>query len=239
MIKHHAALLTSTMSGRTKNGADWELVTAEAEWTARPGHQVVVTQDRFVLFGGFGLGFDITVPANPMDLWVSTNGKNWKKASDAPWNAESPADIKYDFDALSVPSIHGGTSILTFGGDRETFDFNDPLNYLNVDNDVWMFTAPKKKNPSTKVKLDQNKPNPVFNNTTISYSIPHKGKVMVVVYDLGGNRIKLLTSKMQPPGEHSCQWNGRDQHGRIVPPGIYVAKLQYGDTTRAIRMIKK
>ena len=33
-------------------------------------------------------------------------------------------------------------SILTFGGDRETFDFTDPLNYLNVDNDVWRFAPP-------------------------------------------------------------------------------------------------
>jgi len=26
-----------------------------------------------------------------------------------------------------------------FGGGRETFNFVDPLNYLNVDDDVWRF----------------------------------------------------------------------------------------------------
>ena len=31
-------------------------------------------------------------------------------------------------------------SIFTFGGDRETFNFADPLNYLRVDNDVWSFS---------------------------------------------------------------------------------------------------
>ena len=60
---------------KSKNGKDWELVTANAPWPARPGHQVVVAQDRLVLFGGFGLGPDITQPANPMDIWQSNNGK--------------------------------------------------------------------------------------------------------------------------------------------------------------------
>ena len=46
-------------------------------------------------------------------------------------------NVKYDFDALVV----GGGRVLTFGGDRETFDFADPENYLRVDNDVWSFGA--------------------------------------------------------------------------------------------------
>ena len=29
--------------------------------------------------------------------------------------------------------------MLTLGGDRETFDFADPENYLRVDRDVWSF----------------------------------------------------------------------------------------------------
>jgi hypothetical protein len=35
-----------------------------------------------------------------------------------------------------------GPRVLTFGGDRETFDFTDPENYLRVDNDVWTFAPP-------------------------------------------------------------------------------------------------
>jgi hypothetical protein len=32
--------------------------------------------------------------------------------------------------------------VLTFGGDRETFDVADPENYLRIDNDVWTFAPP-------------------------------------------------------------------------------------------------
>ena len=69
---------------------------------------------------------------------------SWEQVSDSPWNAGSPEEIKYDFDVLVVQGGQSGLrpSIFTFGGDRETFDFTDPTNYLNVDNDVWRFSLP-------------------------------------------------------------------------------------------------
>ena len=132
---------------RSRDGSHWELVTAAADWAPRPGHQVLVLLNHFILFGGFGLSTDPDDPfkaANPMDVWVSKNGADWTQVSDAPWNAATPEEIKYDFDALAVTGGRGGQrpSIYTFGGDRETFDFTDPDNYLNVDNDVWQFAPP-------------------------------------------------------------------------------------------------
>jgi len=133
---------------RTRDGANWELVTDTAEWPARPGHQVVVMKNHFILFGGFGLSTDPNAPfkpSNPMDMWTSKDGAHWTQISDSPWNAASPEDIKYDFDALVVNQgwwFKRTSSIYTFGGDRETFDFADPENYLNVDNDVWQFSLP-------------------------------------------------------------------------------------------------
>ena len=55
-----------------------------------------------------------------------------------PW----AACISYDFKALAVTGGRGGLlpSIFTFGGDRETFNFADPSNYLRVDNDVCRFS---------------------------------------------------------------------------------------------------
>ena len=125
---------------RSRDGRRWQRVAKHASWSPRPGHMAVVIKDHIVLFGGFGVAYDFTqnppkfIPGNPMDVWISRNGADWKQVDDAPWNAESPADVKYDFDALAI-----GNTIYTFGGDRETFDFSDPFNYLNVDNDVWTY----------------------------------------------------------------------------------------------------
>ena len=116
---------------RSRDGASWELVTEAAGWSPRPGHQCAISFDHIVCWGGFGR------PENPMDVWVSPDGATWEQVSDSPWNAESTDDIKYDFEGIAV-----GDVIYTFGGDRETFDFEDPTNYLRVDNDVWRYAMP-------------------------------------------------------------------------------------------------
>ncbi len=116
---------------RSSDGSTWELVTDEAGWSPRPGHQCAVVSDNIVCFGGFGLD------ENPRDVWVSPDGATWTQVSDSPWNATTSEEIKYDFEAFSLDG-----AIYTFGGDRETFDFSDPNNYLRVDNDVWRYALP-------------------------------------------------------------------------------------------------
>jgi hypothetical protein len=226
---------------RTKDGTNWELVTAEAEWSARPGHQVVVAQDRFVLFGGFGIGFDPSIAANPMDVWTSNKGKVWKKVSDAPWNAISPADIKYDFDALTVRSRWGKSdAIYTFGGDRETFDFDDDENYKKVDNDVWKYALANKmdhlyRNENLLV-FYQNWPNPFINFTEISYETPRDGHVQLNIYNAYGKLVKVLVNKNQKAGKYNCSWNGLDYNGKYVGEGMYFARISAGGESKFIKL---
>ena len=133
---------------RSKDGYHWTQVTPNAGWSPRPGHQCEILFGYFICFGGFGLSEDPTdpfKPSNPVDIWVSPNGANWKQlggTASPPWNADSPADIKYDFAAFSVYFVDGRfkPSIFTFGGDRETFDPFDFLGFTKVDNDTWKFS---------------------------------------------------------------------------------------------------
>jgi hypothetical protein len=123
---------------RSSDGASWELVTADAGWAPRPGHQCGVIQGSFICFGGFGY------PDNPTDVWASNEGATWELLDTPPWNARGSDDIKYDFDIIVTDpyDAQGDPAIYTFGGDRETFDFNDPVNYLRIDDDVWRFAPP-------------------------------------------------------------------------------------------------
>lgn len=120
---------------RSTDGAAWELVTDAAGWSPRPGHVCKVMSGQFVCFGGFGL------IENPMDMWVSPDGDSWTQLPQVPWNAAEPAAIRYDFDALVTVGPDGAETLLTLGGDRETFDFTDPDNWTRVDNDVWAFAG--------------------------------------------------------------------------------------------------
>ncbi|MBT8208769.1 MAG: hypothetical protein HKN94_09245 [Acidimicrobiales bacterium] len=119
---------------RSVDGASWDLVAPEAGWSPRPGHVCEVLYGEFVCFGGFGL------IENPMDIWASADGATWRELADIPWGAEQPEQMRYDFDSL-VTETPDGAVLLTFGGDRETFDFADPDNWTRVDNDVWAFAS--------------------------------------------------------------------------------------------------
>lgn len=117
---------------RSTNGIDWELIDESAGWSPRPGHQCEALADEVVCFGGFGL------IENPMDQWTTADGAEWELLNAAPWNVTDQADVKYDFDSIVVVT-DAGPEVFTFGGDRETFDFSDPDNWLRVDDDVWRF----------------------------------------------------------------------------------------------------
>ncbi|MEZ5244058.1 MAG: hypothetical protein R2707_03100 [Acidimicrobiales bacterium] len=115
---------------KTPDGIEWTRVTEAAAWSPRPGHQCELLGEEFVCFGGFGL------IENPDDVWRSPDGIEWTLLPGRPWNAAEPADVRYDFDSITIET-ETGPAILTVGGDRETFDFSDPENYLRVDDDVW------------------------------------------------------------------------------------------------------
>ncbi len=128
---------------RSRDGASWELVTPSAGWSPRPGHQCVVLLDQIVCFGGYGEFPGLPpVPANPTDIWTSRDGRTWTHLpppAAPPWNGFSPAEMKYDFDALVVSGGRAGLrpSIMTFGGDRERFGLPSEVNAFLIDNDVW------------------------------------------------------------------------------------------------------
>jgi hypothetical protein len=130
---------------RSRDGASWELVTAAAGWSPRPGHQCVEMLSQIVCFGGYGEVPGLPpIPANPTDMWTSRDGKTWielKAPAAPPWNGRSPEDMRYDFDALVFSGGRAGLrpSILTFGGDRERFGLPSDVNAFLIENDVWQF----------------------------------------------------------------------------------------------------
>ena len=47
----------------------------------------------------------------------------------------------------------------------------------------------------------------------------------VAIYDLTGRRVKQLRSESLVSGIHGESWNGRDDDGRLAPPGIYIYRI--------------
>jgi hypothetical protein len=71
-------------------------------------------------------------------------------------------------------------------------------------------------------------PNPSTGKITIRYRLPGAESADMTVYDLLGRRVRVLESREHAPGLHSLTWDGRDEGGRRVAPGIYFCCLKSG-----------
>ena len=81
-------------------------------------------------------------------------------------------------------------------------------------------------------------PMPAFGAVTLSYALPRAGVVRLAVYDAFGRRVRALVSGVeQSAGEHRLRWDGRDEGGRSVAPGVYLAKLVAGGDVLERRLV--
>jgi hypothetical protein len=69
--------------------------------------------------------------------------------------------------------------------------------------------------------LSQNYPNPFNPTTRIEYSISKSTELEISVFNLLGQKIKVLFSGMQEAGNHSVEFNGEN-----LPSGIYLYQLK-------------
>ena len=49
--------------------------------------------------------------------------------------------------------------------------------------------------------------------------------VAVEIFDLSGRRVRQLVSQPRPAGFYSETWDGRDEQGALVPPGLYLCRV--------------
>jgi hypothetical protein len=69
-------------------------------------------------------------------------------------------------------------------------------------------------------------PNPLQSSSTIEYKVSDYGKISVEIYNIHGNRVKLLQDKVLSKGSYSLTWNGCDDQGRKVVPGLYICRMR-------------
>jgi predicted outer membrane repeat protein len=68
-------------------------------------------------------------------------------------------------------------------------------------------------------------PNPFRNHCQIKYECKEKGQQSIFVYDLQGKRVATLMDITGQPASGQLNWNGTDDYGRKLKPGIYIIEL--------------
>jgi hypothetical protein len=69
-------------------------------------------------------------------------------------------------------------------------------------------------------------PNPSDHGTNFGFRIANPEFVRLTLVDATGRVVRVLQNAMMPAGEHTRFWDGNDQSGRVVSPGLYFANLR-------------
>lgn len=90
-------------------------------------------------------------------------------------------------------------------------------------------------------ELKQNYPNPFNPGTTIRYTVRHAGvpvpNTVIEVFNILGQKIKLLVDEKQIPGSYSVLWDGTNEEGRRVSTGVYFYRIMRGDDSETKKMV--
>lgn len=64
----------------------------------------------------------------------------------------------------------------------------------------------------------------------IKYSIETTSEVEIVIYSIQAVVIATIFKGYQTPGNYIFTWNGRDDNGKLMPPGDYIAEVRIGNS---------
>ncbi len=195
-----------------------------------------------------------TVFAASTHLYRSTdNGQSWQAIADNLFYNNESGYIFSSKKGLIVPTL---TSfyLTTDGGDTwyDLIDFPQTINVWSAaqgPNDstvlMGMWNGLGKlviNDPVTPViehqpvpqsfQLSQNYPNPFNPTTTISYSLPKRAHVSLVVYNTLGELVATLVDGEQSPGIHEVKFDGSR-----FSSGIYLCRLVSNQSSKIIKMV--
>ena len=85
-------------------------------------------------------------------------------------------------------------------------------------------------------QLLQNYPNPFNPQTEISYNLSEDSPVKLTVYNMLGQKVKVLVDEYQSAGAKRVTWDGHNENGESVASGIYLYRLEAGKFTETKKM---
>lgn len=91
--------------------------------------------------------------------------------------------------------------------------------------------------PAPRVRFDRPRPNPARGDVRLDFALPAGARAELSVMDVGGRRVRELARGDRLTGTGSWVWDGRDDSGQPVPPGLYFARLRTGSEVLVRRMV--
>ncbi len=86
--------------------------------------------------------------------------------------------------------------------------------------------------------LLSNYPNPFNPSTNIVYTLSSSATVKLAIYNMLGQRVvTLVAGEAQLSGQHTVQWDGKDDIGNPVSSGVYLYRIEAGELVETSKMM--
>ena len=90
--------------------------------------------------------------------------------------------------------------------------------------------------PESYVLSVSSYPNPFNPRTTVSYTVPSRGRVRVAVYDVRGSLVTTLVDREHAAGAYNVEWDGLAA-GSALGSGVYFARIEHNGATRSKKLV--
>jgi hypothetical protein len=87
------------------------------------------------------------------------------------------------------------------------------------------------------VRFHPSRPSPFSSSTYLGFTLPRAEHVHLAVYDLDGRRVRTLTDRPLDAGTHQLTWDGCNEEGAPLAPGVYFVRLEAGTVSRQQKVI--
>lgn len=133
--------------------------------------------------------------------------------------ASLPDNISFHFSVINIPGTSLNPELL-----------NVVCSFPDADNPVAVNTVTASADNNTMLPdefaLFQNYPNPFNPSTQIFFDIPKSEFITLRIFNLLGQDVKMLASKIMNPGRYTFEWDGKDLLSNDVASGVYFYELR-------------
>ncbi len=140
---------------------------------------------------------------------------------------------------ISTDSVPVSFALVTFIDQSDTSKKYSAITDTSGNYQLSIITAIKNDNPIIphSIELEQNYPNPFASSTAIQYKVNKPVDARIKIYNILGQEIRELKSGWLNAGVYEIIWNGTNNCGNKVAPGIYFYQLLTANEILVKKMI--
>ena len=101
----------------------------------------------------------------------------------------------------------------------------------------WIEGSAEEENRPTSFSVSQNYPNPFNPATEFRFDLPRASHVTIEVFNILGQRVKILVDEERAVGSHVVDWDAKDERGADVSSGIYFYRMVADDFSDIKKMV--